>query len=62
MIDFLKVTAWVDFIIEYHKDTTFAGLLPSAIPTLPAFNARFMRPKAPDGKGNEPPKRRRPRS
>ena len=61
VIDFVKVTDWVDFLIEYHKDTTFAGLLPSAIPNLPAFNARFMRPKAADGKGKEPAKRRRPR-
>jgi hypothetical protein len=60
VIDFVKVTDWVDFLIEYHKDTTFAGLLPSAIPTLPAFNRRYVRPKP--AKGAEPPKRRRPRA
>ena len=46
VIDFLKTTAWVRFIIEYHKDVPFVGILPAAIPTLPAFNARFVRPRA----------------
>jgi hypothetical protein len=59
VIDFVKVTDWVDFLIEYHKGTAFAGLLPSAIPTLPAFNARFVRP-GPKGRG-QAPKRARPR-
>jgi hypothetical protein len=58
VIDFVKVTDWVDFLIEYHKDTAFAGLLPAAIPSFPVFNAAFRPPPADDGK---PPKRRRPR-
>ena len=35
VIDFLKTTAWVQFIIEYHKDVPFVGILPAAIPELP---------------------------
>lgn len=41
IIDFLKVTDWVDFIIEYHKGVPFKGLLPSAIPPFPVFNERY---------------------
>jgi len=48
VIDFLKVTDWVDFIIEYHKETRFVGLLPAAIPEFPVFNARFEPPRRPD--------------
>jgi hypothetical protein len=44
IIDFLQVTDWVDFLIEYHKDTPFFGLLPAAIPAFPAFNAGFEPP------------------
>ncbi len=42
IIDFVKVTDWVDFIIEYHKETKFVGLRPAAIPEFPVFNARFV--------------------
>jgi len=49
IIDFVKVTDWVDFIVEYHKGQPFKGLLPAAIPEFPVFNARY-----------EPPKGRRP--
>lgn len=38
VIDFLKTTAWVQFIIEYHKQARFVGLLPAAIPAYPVFN------------------------
>jgi hypothetical protein len=41
VIDFLKNTAWVPFLIEYHKDAPFKGLLPPAIPEYPVFNAKF---------------------
>ncbi|MFZ5549946.1 MAG: clostripain-related cysteine peptidase [Pseudomonadota bacterium] len=41
IIDFLKVTDWVDFIIEYHKGVPFKGLLPATIPPYPVFNARY---------------------
>lgn len=47
IIDFLQVTDWVDFLIEYHKDTPFLGLLPAAIPEFPVFNARFEPPDQP---------------
>jgi hypothetical protein len=56
IIDFVKVTDWVDFIVEYHRDTRFVGLLPAEIPRLPAFNARFQAPPA-----KKPPPARRPR-
>jgi hypothetical protein len=38
IIDFLQVTNWVDFLIEYHRKTPFVGLLPAAIPEFPVFN------------------------
>ena len=41
IIDFVKVTDWVDFIVEYHKGQPFKGLLPAAIPEFPVFNARY---------------------
>lgn len=64
IIDFVKVTDWVDFLIEYHKDVKFVGLLAPSIPVFPVFNARFELPKPdtddedqddcanPDGPGN----------
>jgi hypothetical protein len=41
VIDFLKVTDWVDFIKELHRDVPFVGLLPALIPTFPVFNATY---------------------
>ena len=41
VIDFLKVTDWVDFIKELHLGVPFKGLLPAAIPTFPVFNASY---------------------
>jgi hypothetical protein len=35
IIDFVKVTDWVDFLIEYHRETPFQGLLPPLIPDIP---------------------------
>lgn len=49
IIDFVKVTDWVDFIVEYHKGQPFKGLLPAAIPEFPVFNARYE-----PGKGRQP--------
>jgi len=37
VIPFLSGTAWVDFIVEYHRDTKFVGLRPAAIPDYPVF-------------------------
>ncbi|MEW6704857.1 MAG: clostripain-related cysteine peptidase [Pseudomonadota bacterium] len=48
IIEFLKVTDWVDFIIEYHKEARFIGLLPAAIPAFPVFNAGFEPPRKSD--------------
>ena len=62
IIDFMQVTDWADFIIEYHKTgldgkpLAFLGLRPAAIPEFPVFNAKFVPPKG-DGKhdGQTPP-------
>ena len=54
IIDFVKVTDWVDFIIEYHKDVPFVGLLPAEIPEFPVFNANFEPPRPQPGKPNDP--------
>jgi hypothetical protein len=38
VIDFLKKTAWVDFIIEYHRHQPFKGLRAARIPACARFN------------------------
>jgi hypothetical protein len=38
IIDFVKVTDWVDFLIEYHRDVPFQGLLPAELRDFPRFN------------------------
>jgi hypothetical protein len=40
VIDFLKETDWVDFLIEYHKDTPFIGLLPAVMPDMPLLHSK----------------------
>jgi hypothetical protein len=40
IIDFVKVTDWVDFLIEYHRDAPFVGLLPAFIPDMPLATHR----------------------
>jgi hypothetical protein len=42
IIDFVKITDWVDFIIEYHKQVPFVGLLPAQLPEFPHFNRKFQ--------------------
>jgi len=54
VIDFLKLTDWVDFIKAYHEHVPFVGLLPAAIPAFPVFNQHYD-PKAPTGDGGKPP-------
>jgi len=65
LIDFVKVTDWVDFIVEYHKGQPFKGLLPAAIPEFPVFNARYDPPKGrqpdPCGDGDIPKGEDKPR-
>jgi len=34
----------VQFIIEYHKDVPFVGILPAAIPDYPIFNRKHTLP------------------
>jgi hypothetical protein len=41
IIEFVKVTDWVDFLIEYHKDAPFVGLLPALIPDMPVLHAKI---------------------
>jgi len=48
VIRFLKQTRWIEFLIEYHKQVRFVGLLPALAPRFPIFNARFD-PKNPGG-------------
>ena len=40
VIDFLKETTWVDFLIEYHKETPFVGLLPALLPQMPLVHSK----------------------
>jgi hypothetical protein len=40
IIDFVKVTDWVDFLIEYHRDAPFQGLLGASIPDIPLATHR----------------------
>ena len=40
IIDFLKETTWVDFLIEYHKGTPFVGLLPALLPDMPVVHTK----------------------
>jgi hypothetical protein len=55
IIEFVKVTDWVDFIIEYHKDVPFIGLLPAQIPEFPHFNKSYKPPRGDDGRKPQPP-------
>jgi hypothetical protein len=45
IIDFLKITDWVKFLIEYHREVKFVGLLSAVIPTFPVFNAKYEPPR-----------------
>ena len=40
IIEFLKSTAWVDFILKYHEKTPFKGFRAAALPEFPVFNPR----------------------
>lgn len=61
IIDFVQVTDWVDFIIEYHKTgldakpVLFKGLRPAVIPEFPLFNRRFEMPKRDEPYEPKPP-------
>ena len=41
IIEFLKVTDWVDFLIEYHRTTPFIGLLAPQVPDMPVLGQVF---------------------
>ena len=34
IIEFIQVTDWVDFLIEYHRDVPFVGVMPATVPRL----------------------------
>jgi hypothetical protein len=62
VIEFLKVTDWVDFLQEYHLKADgnlhFIGLHPAVVPNFPVFKANFVPPVAghgriPDGKPDQ---------
>jgi hypothetical protein len=40
VIDFLKNTTWVDFLVEYHKEVPFRSFHLGSIPPLPGYNPR----------------------
>jgi len=44
VIDFLQQTAWVQFIIEYHRHEPFKGLRPALIPACVRFNRSHAMP------------------
>ena len=41
IIDFVKVTDWVDFLREYHRDTPFVAVLPAQLPHTPVLHSTF---------------------
>jgi hypothetical protein len=47
VIDFLKDTTWVDFLVEYHKGVPFKSFHVGTIPRLPGFNPRAEAPPVP---------------
>lgn len=55
VINFLKETNWVDFLVEYHKDVPFRSFHVGRIPELPVFNAAYEGPRG------TPPECRPPR-
>ncbi len=50
IIDFVKVTDWVDFLVEYHRDTPFVGLLEAKIPDFPVISRKGTPPPRPTPK------------
>lgn len=48
VIEFLKATTWVDFLVEYHRDVPFKAFHLGAIPRLPAA---LEKPRQPSGGG-----------
>ena len=59
IIDFVKVTDWVDFIIEYHKGVGFKALLAARPLSFPLFNPNFkpgrVPPRVPGACGGKAP-------
>ena len=47
VIDFLQISDWVDFLIEYHKGVKFLRFLPRVKPTFPVYNPTYV--ARPDG-------------
>jgi hypothetical protein len=49
IIDFLQVTDWVDFILEYHKGVKFKRFLPRPKPIFPVYNPTYVPEDLPPG-------------
>jgi len=49
LIDFVKVTDWVDFLIEYHRDVPFVGLRPARSVRFPVMAGRTAGRRPGDG-------------
>jgi hypothetical protein len=47
-----KRPPWVEFIVEYHRDTPFLGFLRARAPVFPSFNAKFERKLPPPTDGD----------
>ncbi len=45
---------WVEFIVEYHKETQFIGFFPARAPFFPIFDIKFD-PRGDTGGGDNPP-------
>jgi Clostripain family len=57
-IEFPKLTHWLDFIVEYHRETKFAGLARPRLPEFPVFDPAWETPvKGGCGKGDSPQQR-----
>jgi len=41
IIDFVKVTDWVDFLREYHRDTAYVGVMEARLPDTPVLHSTF---------------------
>jgi hypothetical protein len=58
-IGFLRDTRWVDFIIEYHRETRFLRLLPATTPLFPVYDRKWKdRPRDDQPPGGVPGKAR----
>lgn len=55
VIEFLKATNWVEFLVEYHKEVKFKSFHVGSIPQLPPFNGKYDGGSKPPTTGGTPP-------